>query len=240
VTGRSVLASLVVVLIGSAAAAGAFWTLLNVPESNVLALAASAFLLLLTAFIAAVTLSIALEAAAGVSLSAAARRALRGVQGFLVGFVLFAALWWITTSIDNLWALHRGEIDALMLRYAGTANTRWIHTSAAWFLWLVRWGVGLAVVCATTAGAMQQAGAVRGVSTAFSLVPLGAMLAALVAGRGLWWVANWRPQRLIGTSSEFVFVSTKLTLLALAASLLAAFVLHAFALRGPAEAGHYD
>ena len=212
-TGRSVIASLTIVLVGSAAAAGAFWSLLNVPESNVLALATSAVLLLLTAFISAVTLSVALETAAGVSISAAVRRALRGVPGFLVGFVLFAALWYVTTSIDNLWALHRGEIDALMLRYAGTANTGWIHTGATWFLWLVRWGVGLAIVCAATAGAMNHLGAVRGMSTAFSLVPLGATIAALVAGRGLWWIANWRPMRLIVTTSELVFVSTKLTLL---------------------------
>ena len=219
---RQVLTNVVVTVGGSALAAGAYWGLLNVPESNVLALGLSALLVILAVVLVGLTLAAVLAHAGGRSLGQALRQAPRRLPFFLLGVVAFAALWALTAFIEAQWVLHQGEIDAMLLRYGGTANTGWLFTSVSWVLWLVRWGLGLAIVAGLTAG--RPALAVSG-------LPLGATVAALLT----WWamsgLAYWRPRAIPADSAEVIFVAAKLGVLALVSALLVVAVLTVFARR---------
>ena len=223
-------------MVGAAVAGGVFWLLLSVPESNVFALLLSALLVLLLTLLSGYVASVVLSVAGGLRVAPAAARGVRGLPGFLVGVALFAALWWVTSSIDQQWTLHRGEIDALFLRYIGTANTGWVHTAVAWTLWLVRWGVGLSLVCGTTAASVARAGLRRGVGVAFSPLPLGTSVAALVVGCGLWSLAYWHPKSLPANTVELVFVTAKLSVLFILAAVIVTLVFHAFARASAATA----
>ena len=235
-TTRSLLTGLLLAVVGAAATGGVFWLLLNVPESNALALLLSAVLVLLLALFAGYTTSVVLAAADGVTVAEATTRGVRGLPGFLLGLVVFCALWLLTTSIESQWTLHAGEIDALFLRYAGTANSRWLHTSISWLLWLVRWGVGLAVICGVTTSRVKRQSVGRGFGLASSPLPLGATVAGLLVGYGLWSLAYWRPNGLPANTMELLFVSIKLSALSLLGALIVVLVLHVFA--RTASSGH--
>jgi hypothetical protein len=230
VTVRSMLASVLMVVAGSACAAGTYWALLNVPESSLPALLVSALLVVLTMLIVGYTIGLVL-AFRFAPFRSSARLALRGFAGFLPGLVTFAVLFWLTTSIEDQWALHRGEIDAMFLRYIGTANTAWLHVAVSWLLWIVRWGAGLALVVSATAGSVTAGwrGGFRGLGDAFSIAPLAVMLAALLLAGVLWPLAYWRPRGLAGGSSELAFVVVKLGVLSVIGALLAVLVINAFA-----------
>ena len=227
-TIKSVLTGVLLTLVGTAATGGVFWLLLNVPESNALALILSAVLVLLFSLLAGYTTSVVLVAADGATVVQATRRGIHGLSGFLLGLALFSVLWLVTTSIDGQWTLHGGEIDALLLRYAGTSNSGWLHTGVRWLLWLVRWGVGLAVICGCTAGSVRRSGVRRGMGLALSAVPLGATLVGLLSGYGLWSLAYWRPKSLPANTAELIFVSVKLSALFALGALIVVLVLHAF------------
>ena len=225
-TIRSVFLGLLLAVVGAAATAGVFWLLLNVPESNAFALALSAGLVVLLAILAGYTTSVVVAALDGSTVVDAARRGLRGLPGFLLGLAVFGALWYVTIAIDGQWTLHSGEIDALLLRYAGTANSRWLHTSISWLLWLVRWGIGLAVICGVTTSRVKRQSVGRGFGLASSPLPLGATVAGLLVGYGLWSLAYWRPNGLPANTMELLFVSVKLSALLLLGALIAVLVLH--------------
>jgi hypothetical protein len=236
-----VLTGLVVTIIAALCAAGTFWALLSVPESNVAALVLSGLLVVATAVIVAAGIAIVVAVASGSSVSAAVRRSASGFVGFIAGLAVFGAFWWVTTTIDGLWALHRGEIDALFLRHAGTARTAWLHASVAWLMWLVRWGVGLAAIgAATTGGALigASAGVVRGLTRMLAPLPLAATILALLAGRATWPLAYWRPGTLSANAAEAVFVAVKLSALFLIGAVLVVVVLHLFARAATKSAGH--
>ena len=226
---RSVSIGLLLAVVGAAATAGVFWALLNVPESNAFALVLSAGLVALLAILAGYTTSVVLAALDGATVVDAARRGPMGLPGFLLGLAVFCALWFVTVAIDDQWTLHSGEIDALLLRYAGTANSRWLHTSISWLLWLVRWGVGLAVVCGVTTSRVKRLGVGRGFGLASSPLPLGATVAGLLVGYGLWSLVYWRPTGLPADTAELLFVSVKLSALLLLGALIVVLVLHTFA-----------
>ncbi len=214
---------------GAALTGAAYWALLNVPESNVLALGLSALLLVLMALLAGYALSVVLAVASGSSLGRAASAGLGGLPGFLAGGVVFVALWSLTTAIDSQWTLHAGEIDALFLRYAGTANTAWLHTTVSWVLWLVRWGVGAALVAGATTTRVTRGSIGRGLWLGLSPAPLGATLVALFAAYGLWALVYWRPKGLPADTAEVAFVSVKLAVLFVVGAVMTALVGHVFA-----------
>jgi hypothetical protein len=216
-------------VVGAALTGGAYWALLSVPESNVLALALSAALVVLIVLLAGYALSVALGVAAGSSLGRAVGDGVRGLPGFLVGGAVCVALWYLTTAIDSQWTQHAGEVDALFLRYAGTARTAWLHTSVAWLLWLLRWGVGAALIAGATTTRVAHGPVGRGLRLGLSVRPLGATLVALLGAYGLWALVYWRPKGLPADSAEVAFVSAKLAVLFLANAVMAALVCHVFA-----------
>ena len=235
-TLRSVLIGLLLAIVGAAATGGVFWLLLNVPESNAFALALSAGLVVLLAFLTGYTLSVVAAALDGATVGGAARRGPSGLPGFLLGLTVFCALLFVSVAIDDQWTLHSGEIDALLLRYAGTANSRWLHTSISWLLWLVRWGIGLAVICGVTTTGVKRLGVGRGFGLASSPLPLVATVAGLLAGYGLWSLVYWRPNGLPSNTAELLFVSVKLSALSLLGALIVVLVLHTFVRTAAPEA----
>ena len=159
------------------------------------------------------------------------RRALTALPGFLAGLMIFAVLWWITGEADDWWSAHRGEVDAVFIRYLGTARTGLVHEGVFQTTWLVRWALGLAavagLVAAETMGGTRAAG--RGLRVAVEIVPLLAtIIAALVIGKGLSRLLYWRPAAIPANWLQTAFVAAKLSVLYVMTIVIAAMVLAAF------------
>lgn len=228
-TLKSLLLSTLLVVVTAVLTGGIYWMLLNVPESNVLALALSALLALLLVVVGGYGLAVTLSVAAGSSVGRAMRDGVRGMPGLLCGVALFIVLAFVTGAIEGSWVEHGGEIDALFLRYAGTANSGWIHPTVAWVLWLMRWGIGGALVIGATVGGALRGTIRRGLGLAFAPRPLGATLVALLGAYAMWALVYWRPAGLPADTAEVAFVSVKLSLLFLGYVVITTLVLHVFA-----------
>ena len=130
-SARTVLSGLVATLLGVSLAGLAYWELLRVPESNVIALLLSAALVLAGTLVVGITVGTVVALAGGAPARSALARGVRALPGFLIGALVLLALVWLTGSIGEQWTLHRGEIDALFLRYAGTDRTAGVRSSIA-------------------------------------------------------------------------------------------------------------
>ena len=228
-TLKRLLTVFLVLAVGAALIGAAYWALLNVPESNVLALLLSVGLAGLIAVVAAAAIGTATGVVREASLVDALRGAPRAIPGLFAGAAVFGVLWWLTTTVDEQWAMHRGEIDALFLRYAGTARTSWAHTASAWLMWLVRWDLGLLAVIGAIASSYSRRGVLRGLATAFEGMPLLITTMALIAWYWVWKVAYWRPASLTPGTSELLFVGAKLGLLTVLGLVLGVVIVHAVA-----------
>jgi hypothetical protein len=231
VSARSIATAAGALAIGYAITVALFWALLNVPESSAAALTLSAALAILVAVAAGLTTATAVGLVAGGSWRDTGQRALKALPGFLAGLMIFAILWWITGAADAWWRGHRGEVDAVFLRYLGTARTGLVHEGVFQTTWLVRWALGLSavagLVAAWTIGGTHTA--VRGLRAAVQIVPLLAMvIAALIVGKGLSRLVYWRPKTIPANWLELAFVAIKLSVLYLLAIVMAAIVLAAF------------
>jgi len=213
--------------VGFSVAAGFFWALLNVPESNVMALALSAALVVLTAVAAGLGISLAVADAQRLPLRAGLSRAVSALPAFGVGLVAFAFLWWLTGRADTWWRVHTGEVDAVFLRYVGTSRTAFLHWAVFSLIWFVRWGMGISLVVALVAagtahGARGIGAGLRRAARPLQLVV--ATIAALAVAQGLWRLVYWRPAGLPATQTEVVFATLKLGVLLALAALLGAVV----------------
>ena len=220
------------VLAGGSLLAGAgFWALLNVPESNVIALLLSLTLAMLVAAVAGMTMSLVLSRQPKESLLAAVRRSIPGLGGFLIALAAVAALWLASASAMDAWNGRRGEIDAAILYRTGVTNTAWLHQVFAWTMWSVRWLLGISLVAgvtaATAAGGLKALGA--GVKLALRLRPLATLGVALgIIGGAVWPAALWRPRWLPADSVEVVFAAVKLGVLYAAALILVTYALRTY------------
>lgn len=217
---QTFITNMAVALGGTVLAGASYWTLLNVPESNVLALALSLFLVIVTGLIVGLAAGTVAGHAGGRALREALPWSVRRLPLFLAGVALCAALWWLTSFIEGQWGLHSGEIDALFLRYAGTSNTAWLFTTVAWILWLVRWGIGLALVAALIVGSPRLVVAAK---------PLAGVVVALLTGWALSFAIYWRPTAIPANTAEVIFALAKFGVLALAGAALVVGVLTVFA-----------
>lgn len=217
-SARQILLGTFVATTGVELAGAATWALLNVPESSVPALLLSALLAVLIPVILGVTTAIVLGITGGLAFPTAVQRALPGLRGFAAGLVVLGVLWVITTRLVDLWVEHAGEVDALFLRYAGTASTMWLHTSVGWLLWLLCWGVGLAAIVGATRAVVHGRGIIAGLVRAFSVRLLGTAVVTLLVGYALWSAVYWRPKGLPDDSAELIFVGAKLLVFYLVAT----------------------
>jgi hypothetical protein len=232
VRAGALLRTLIVTVAGTGCAGASWWGLLNVPESNMAALGVSALLLVATVLLVGYTIAAALATSTGDPIRRAAALGIRGLPGFTLGAIVFCGLWWVTSTIDTLWSLHRGETDAMFLRYAGTANTAWMHTAVSWLMWLIQWGVGLSIVVGATAGSLDPArfhgGPWTRLGSGLTPTRVGATILALLVGHAVWSLAYWRPAALPANTTELIFVAAKLGAIGVIAALLIALVLQAF------------
>jgi len=142
----TLLAIVAFLAIGHAVIGALFWALLNVPESNVLMVALSAILTGL------MVIGVAwMETLAWLSWTSADRRverawrSVRAVPAFLVALTFVAVLYWLTGRASDWLAEHGGEIDAWLILHLRIVKSQAIHTALAWFVWFVRYPLGLSL-----------------------------------------------------------------------------------------------
>ncbi len=219
-TGRLVRAVLAL-LVGHASLFVIYWGLLNVPESNLGALAVSA--------LAAVVLLVgvaAVEAHAVLTIGSDLGWRQRQRQAFLcVGAFVAALLIWLVFAsaayrLAGWHAAHRGEIDAWFIATFNATRTAWVHVAMTVAGHLVRDVVGLslavAALVAGTLGGMKDVLRVRWLRQGFGWRHL--LIVAGCAGLLIWlpWQAStWRPASLPPTHLQPAFAAVKLALIAL-------------------------
>ncbi len=231
---RAVLGASAVLAVGYAAAGALFWGLLNVPESNAVALALSAVLILLVAATVGATTALAAAVALDAGHRAVVRRVMASLPAFAVGLAIFVLLWWTSGTAEAWWSVHAGEVDAVIISRTGVTRTALLHQSVVWLLWFVRWVVGLSVIAALVVAAIDRgpAALVTGLWLALRGVPLlAATMGALVISQGIWASVYWAPGPLPANWAEPLFVGTKLAVLYALAALVAAAVLRVYGTR---------
>jgi len=224
--GRESLAAVVLAL-GYALAGGLYWWLLNVPESNALALILSATLVLLLVVASAVTTAGAVAVASGTG-RPARQHVGAAIVGFAIGLALFEVLFAITDQGEQWWIRHSGEIDALFLRYGGITRTGWLHTTVEQTVIFGRLMLGLSAVAALVVAGVSGGwrALLHGLRRSVRLVPLAATLAGvLVFVKIVCRLVFWRPRGLPPTWMEPTFVTIKLATLYAVTIAVAAFVL---------------
>jgi hypothetical protein len=222
---------------GHAAIGALYWALLQVPESNSVMLALSVCLVLLLVFTTAVVEITGLLAWTG-RLRDAVGRAVRGTPWIIPAALLFALIWWATTSLDAWYGQHASQVDAWLLLKLKWTRTAWIHQLVGRVVWFLCYGVGLSMTLSllarTTAQgrhALQSAAWLRQALGWRQLVPVAILVwAAAVLP---WTLAYWRPQSL-PTWLEPTFVAAKLLALYLVASIAWTGLLRTVGLRADA------
>lgn len=215
---------------------GLFWLLLRVPESNALMLAASSLLAAVIVAASGCVETVALLALRGEPLGGRLlRRGIGGVLPFVAAVAVFAAVWWASSRLDGWWAGARGEIDAWLIARFGWTGTGSLHAAVGWFTSFVRWVLGLSLALALFAALVRNdpreaaalaaapaggAFARRWARAAFSPRALAALALLIAVFVWLPWQAvYWRPSWLAPSWGEVVFVSAKLGILYLLATI---------------------
>jgi hypothetical protein len=205
-----------------------FWALLQVPESTVWALALSLVLVLLIVAVSAVVQANAvlwwqIEPVSAPGQNRTARlkgfvRSIpygRAIAGFILGAIVFFALYWLTSFVTTWWSVHRGEIDAWMMMRTRSPRTAWLTTTVDWLMWIVRYPVALSLsvglLGAWLHGFRQPA---RWLRSALHWRPiLGIALALLIFIMLPWRYVYWRPESLPANWMELAFVGAKLSVI---------------------------
>jgi hypothetical protein len=216
--------------VGHVVLAGLYWLLLQIPESNIWMLAASAVTALAAVWVSGVVeLTGVRILAATEPLPAAARIACVRAGLVVLPLAVFAVMWWLSGAAADRHARHSGQLDAWMIANTGWTRTAWLHEGLSWLIAFVRYGVGVSLA-ATLLSALASAGisgvASRWILKALRWKPLLATTLALLAGIWLpWHVAYWRPDALPPTWVQPAFAGLKLALLFVVGNLAWAIVL---------------
>jgi hypothetical protein len=226
-------AVLVWLALGHLLAGGLYWTLLQVPESNALMLAASVVVALaLAAWLAIVETGGLLGWTGG--LREVAKGTIRRVPWFVPALLVFVLIWWLGSTADGWYAARATELDAWLLLRAGWTRTAGLHRAAAWVCWFVSYGVGLSLALSLLARTSREGAAAvvrggwlrQGLAWRQLLIVAGVVLVGI---RLPWGAAYWRPKGLPPTWLEPAFVAAKLTVLYLVANAAWAFLLRTVA-----------
>jgi hypothetical protein len=122
-----------------------------------------------------------------------------------------------------------GQIDAWIIAKLGWTKTAGLHTSMAWMIAFVRYGIGTSLAVALLASLSSQG--LRGATSSWlrrglAWKPLLIIAAVLFAGVWLpWQAAYWRPASLPPTWVQPAFAAAKLGVLFLVGNLAWAVVL---------------
>lgn len=213
---RRALAIVACLLAGHTAAAGLFWALVNVPESNVLMLALSAALVVLIVAALGWTEATALLSwRPDLTLAEAARRGLGAAPAVIAAAAVFGVVWWATARADAWLAARAGEIDAWLIATFELTRTAWAHRALDVALFLVRYAAGVSLAVAVLGAvardgwrALTRLGWLRTGLSRRHLGLVGAAMTLLVflPLQG----AFWRPEALPPNAIEIAFAALKL------------------------------
>lgn len=230
---RRVLVIVSWLLAGHTLLAAGYWGLLNVPESSVWMLALSALLCLVLIVGAGwIDMTAAFAWLPGVPLRHACRRGAAAVPGFVLGLVVYAAIWWAVDATREWTGVRSGEIDAWLMMRMASPNAAWVHRAIAIALAILRDIVGLSVAVSLAifvgAGGVRELARARWVRAAFSrrqvaTIALAVVLLIAIPLRAIY----WRPASLPASGVEVAFVSVKLLVIAVLITLGWAYVLRA-------------
>lgn len=208
-------------LAGHGLLAAVYWGLLNVPESNVLMLVASALLALVVVAGAAFVQAAAVRLlAAGGAPRPAWTLVATGVPAFIAALAVWLGCSWMAGWIGDWHAARSGEVDAWLIAHGDFTRTAWLHRGLELLLDFLRYvvGVSLAVGLFVTwlIDGLSEAIRPRRFVTALNWKRLLIVTAAVVGLIWLPWQAvPWRPASLPPTVMEPIFVAVKLGLIAL-------------------------
>jgi hypothetical protein len=123
-------------LVGSAGLTALYWLLLNTPETNALALSASAALILALLVLSALVVNAAVLLSRGSPFGEAIARGLRGMPWFVAMLIPLMAIWWAVTAADAWVSNHSGEINAWFIGRFGWADVSRLFQAETW---VARW-----------------------------------------------------------------------------------------------------
>jgi len=209
---------------------GLYWLLLQVPESNAWMLASSLLIVLAALMMTGVVEETAiLASASNEPMGLALRTALPRAWLVVLPLAVIGCVWWLTGTAQGWLARHAGEIDAWIIAKLGWTKTASLHTSLAWVLAFVRYGVGTSMAVALLASVARRG--LRGVTLPWlrhglAWKPLAIIAAVLFVGVWLPWQAvYWRPASLPPTWVQPAFATVKLGVIYLVGNLAWAVVL---------------
>lgn len=209
------------ILVGAALTGGAYWSFLITPEATIGALAASALLIVIAAFLAALTLSGAIVGWRHGLATSHLRAALAGVPAAIPAAIVAAAVWWLVGSATDRIAIYSGQINAWFIASFGWDDVSWLFTGitwlAAWLKWVVAPMLALSLMSGIIAGGWRALPGVRWMTRALAPLPLGLATVAFGVLVAAPWVylTPWRPGGLPATSLELAFIIAKLSATAL-------------------------
>jgi hypothetical protein len=203
-------------LAGHAILGGLYWLLLQIPESNTLMLTTSVLVVVAglawLGYVETVGLS---GFCTHDTVRSALASGLRRSVWIVPSLVVFVAVWLLASFAGNWWTAHATEVDAWLILRFGWTDAQPLHTTMAWLLWFVRYGVGLsmavallaAAVCRGAAGVLEP----RWLAQAFHWKTL--LITATAVWFGIWlpWhYIEWRPESLPLTWVQPAFAAAKL------------------------------
>lgn len=233
VTVRRLLAVVCWLFVGHLALGGLYWLLLNVPESNVLALGTSGLLVLL------IVIGLGIVDVTGLawlqpdrSFRAALGRSLRLLPVFVIALVLWWAINWIAGAIELRYEARTGEITAWFIAKFNWTRTNWVHRLIPLLINGFRYVLGVSIAVSLLAAAtMDGVGAIfrpRWLMRALSPVSLVIITVSIAALIWLpWQYVYWRPAAIPANVVEVLFNGIKLGAIGLLAHLGWALVLWA-------------
>ncbi len=232
-TLRRLLAVVCWLFVGHLALGGLYWLLLNVPESNVLALGTSALLVLL------IVLGIGTVDVTGLvwlrpdrRFRAALGSSLRVLPVFLLALALWCVINWIAGAIEVRYEARTGEITAWFIAKFNWTRTNWVHRLIPLLIDGIRYVLGVSLVVSLVAAAAMDGflaifrprWLLRALSPG-SLVIIAVSIAALIWLP--WQYVYWRPAAIPANVTELLFNGLKLALIGLLAHIGWALVLWA-------------
>jgi hypothetical protein len=202
--------------LGHAVLGGVYWFLLNVPESNVLMLIASALLAIVLVIGAGVVDTTALLwLRTDWPLGRAIRRSLGALPVFLLALAVWLLIAWVCGRLGQLHDQRGGELDAWLIAKFDWTRVAWMHRTIDYALDFVQYVVGTSLaVTLLTIGAAESVGDVARLHWITRGLHWLQLVVIAVAMFGLVWLpwqaAYWRPASLPATSTQVIFAVAKL------------------------------
>ena len=208
-------------LAGHLVLAGIYWAFLQLPESNVAMLAASALLVvLLFAGMTGIQGQALLQFATDLPWRQRASQALKDPRPFMAAVLVWLVVSWLCGWVERRHEAHRGEIDAWLIAHADWTNTSWMHRTFEWILHGVRYVAGtslaVGVLAAGVLGGLADVARLHWIRRALGvrrLAAVGLVVAALIwlPWRAMWWRPAFLPPGVI----EPIAAALKLAVLAI-------------------------